>query len=346
MIKIIRTIRFLDSAVFLAPAIIGIVLSFKHISLNCINLFSLSLYLLAIYLLAIHVFLFNDWSDFERDLKDQNKISKHLHFKSLKYLGFASVFSGIFPLCIFLFFSYKSFVIAGVLLILSILYSSNWLFKHGKNTPGYSSLLHITGGTLSFVLGYIYNGGFEKFILITGLTFGFFLTGGHLFQEIQDIEGDKINNLLTTAIVLGKKKSFFLGLSSLGIGHLLLYFLMIQNYLPNLIIMNLTIEEKNKLETFVSIFQLLKCWSSAVSIHFLQDKMTIQIMDKSQICFTFIQFDKSWFSTYIQNGVGTLTKATVQSSQLTVLMNHSLKHDILEIILNEETDKIQFKGNS
>jgi len=102
--------------------------------------------------------------------------------------------------------------------------------------------------------------------------------------------------------------------------------------------MNLTIEDKNKLETFVSIFQLLKCWSSSVSIHFLHDKMTIQIMDKSQICFTFIQFDKSWFNAYLSNE----EKTTIQSTQLAILMNHSLKHDILEIILEDGLDKIQF----
>jgi len=105
--------------------------------------------------------------------------------------------------------------------------------------------------------------------------------------------------------------------------------------------MSLTIEEKANLETFVSIFQILKCWSSSVSIHFLQDNMTIQIMDKSQICFTFIQLDKTWFSKYDENMIE--QKATVQSTQLAVLMNHALKHDILEIVLNnEDNDKIQF----
>jgi proliferating cell nuclear antigen len=97
--------------------------------------------------------------------------------------------------------------------------------------------------------------------------------------------------------------------------------------------MRLTIESKSKLEVFVAIFQLLKNWSSHISIHFETDRLYIQSMDKSHICLADIEIKQNWFSSYdtIKN-----CNIAVDSSQFAILMNYALKNDSIELKLEDE----------
>lgn len=103
--------------------------------------------------------------------------------------------------------------------------------------------------------------------------------------------------------------------------------------------MRLTIENKTKLEVFVAIFQLLKNWSSHINMHFEKEKLYIQTMDKSHICFANIEIKNKWFSEF---HCSINHKISVDSSHFTLLMNHALKHDKLELIYEDENniDKI------
>jgi len=96
--------------------------------------------------------------------------------------------------------------------------------------------------------------------------------------------------------------------------------------------MRLTIENKSKQEIFVALIQLLKNWSSHIIIHFNSETIYIQSMDKSHICLADVCFNKNWFNNYecLKD-----TKLAVDSSQFSILMNFSLKHDITEISFDE-----------
>lgn len=97
--------------------------------------------------------------------------------------------------------------------------------------------------------------------------------------------------------------------------------------------MRLTIENKSKLEIFVSIFQLLKNWSSHINMNFEKDRLYIQSMDKSHICLADIEIKDKWFSVYdcsINN------KISVDSVHFSILMNYALKHDKLELKYEDE----------
>ena len=61
----------------------------------------------------------------------------------------------------------------------------------------------------------------------------------------------------------------------------------------NNILMRLTIENKSKQETFVAIFQQMKNWSSHINMHFENEKLYIQSMDKSHICLANIEIKGS-----------------------------------------------------
>ena len=99
--------------------------------------------------------------------------------------------------------------------------------------------------------------------------------------------------------------------------------------------MHLTIENKSKLEVFVSIFQLLKNWSSHINMHFENDKLYIQSMDKSHICLADIEIKAKWFTEF---DCSTNNNVSLDSTQFAILINYSLKHDKLELKCEDETD--------
>jgi proliferating cell nuclear antigen len=102
--------------------------------------------------------------------------------------------------------------------------------------------------------------------------------------------------------------------------------------------MQLSIENKQKLEIFVALFQLLKNWGSALTIYFKPDKLYIQTMDNSHICLAYIEIKDNWFSTY--QCTSELTSISINSTQFAVLINYALKHDKLELKCENDSDKL------
>lgn len=103
--------------------------------------------------------------------------------------------------------------------------------------------------------------------------------------------------------------------------------------------MYLIIDNKSKLEVFVSIFQLLKNWCSYINIHFEKEKLYIQTMDKSHICLANIEITDKWFTEYecLNNN-----NVSVDLNHFVILINYALKHDKLELKFddNNDVDKI------
>jgi proliferating cell nuclear antigen len=99
--------------------------------------------------------------------------------------------------------------------------------------------------------------------------------------------------------------------------------------------MRLTLENKGKQEIFVALFQLLKNWSSHINLHFEEERLYIQSMDKSHICLADIVIKNKWFCSYecTKNN-----KLSVDSTQFAVLINYALKHDIIEIKFDDNTN--------
>lgn len=101
--------------------------------------------------------------------------------------------------------------------------------------------------------------------------------------------------------------------------------------------MRLSIENKNKLEIFVALFQLLKNWGSAMTICFESNKLYIQMMDNSHICLADIEMKDKWFSTY---ECTTAIKISINSNQFAILINYALKNDKLELKCDPDSDKL------
>jgi proliferating cell nuclear antigen PCNA len=100
--------------------------------------------------------------------------------------------------------------------------------------------------------------------------------------------------------------------------------------------MHLKIENKGKLEIFVALFQLLKNWSGHISMIFEKDRFYIQAMDKSHVCLANIDIKSHWFTEYV---CGSTTKVTVDASHFCILMNYSVKHDIVEFRFDDDDSK-------
>ena len=99
--------------------------------------------------------------------------------------------------------------------------------------------------------------------------------------------------------------------------------------------MRLTIENKSKQEAFVTIFQLLKNWTTTINIYFEKDKVFIQAMDKSHSCLANIDLMGKWFTDY---DCTTANSISVDASQMSILMNYGLKHNTIELKFEDESE--------
>jgi proliferating cell nuclear antigen len=101
--------------------------------------------------------------------------------------------------------------------------------------------------------------------------------------------------------------------------------------------MRLKISDRGKQEIFAALFQLLKNWSGYVTLSFEVNRLYIQAMDKSHVCLASIVLSSSWFSEYecLSN-----TKISVDSGNLCILMNFSLKHEVIEFKFNDDSENL------
>jgi proliferating cell nuclear antigen PCNA len=92
--------------------------------------------------------------------------------------------------------------------------------------------------------------------------------------------------------------------------------------------MFLTINDKQKLTIFSTIFQMLKSWNPIITLTFSEEKIRIQSMDLSHICLTNIEFNKEWFSTYNCNNDFDIS---LNTSDFATLMKYATNYSTLEL---------------
>jgi proliferating cell nuclear antigen PCNA len=101
--------------------------------------------------------------------------------------------------------------------------------------------------------------------------------------------------------------------------------------------MKIVISDKIKKELFISIFQVLKCCSSQISLQVTQEKFHIQGMDKSHVCLFDVNIESDWFNKY---EVEENTNICFDSSIFFTVI--STKNDGLDLtIYNEDEDNLK-----
>jgi len=102
--------------------------------------------------------------------------------------------------------------------------------------------------------------------------------------------------------------------------------------------MKLSIENKAKKDTFISIFQLLKNCATLVNIIFNEDHLYIQGMDKSHVCLFDIKIYSSWFSSYEYVGASE-NKICVDTTILHTVLSMNQDDHIIFIYYDNSVDE-------
>lgn len=187
--------------------------------------------------LVAHVFVLNDWSGIDGDLRDLNRASRAFTTKGVSrrevgYLATALLMVGL-PLAALL--GTTPFVLALAIASLSALYSAPPFYF--KGLPVFNSLLHLIGGVLHFLFGYATFAVIDARAVAISCFFGLVFTAGHLTTEVRDSAGDAINGIRTNAVVFGKRQSFMAGLALFTAADALLFVFAAAGILPHILVL-------------------------------------------------------------------------------------------------------------
>ena len=166
---------------------------------------------LASMLLVAHIFSFNDWAGIALDANDPNKSADVFVTRGISRRHVLALSLGLLvtSLVLLALLGRQTLVLGMAIAALGALYSHPSL--NAKGIPVISSLPHLVGGTLHFLLGYSLFGDLDRRGMLIGLFFALTFTAGHLNQEVRDYEGDRLNGIRTNAVVFGKVPAFVAG---------------------------------------------------------------------------------------------------------------------------------------
>jgi len=182
--------------------------------------------------LVTHIFLTNDWSNMNTDLADPNRVGKSFMSAGVSRSDLAGLMIGLLALSLFLFSELGVIPLCFAVAIagLSALYSLpqfNW-----KERPILSSVLHLVGGALHFLLGYSVGGVIDGRAVAIASFFALTFAAGHLTQELRDYHGDARSEIRTNAVTFGQRRTFIASLVLFTLSQALLCYLAVHGTLP------------------------------------------------------------------------------------------------------------------
>jgi 4-hydroxybenzoate polyprenyltransferase len=162
-------------------------------------------------LLVAHIFSLNDWAGIALDSNDPNKSADVFVTRGVSRRGVAVLSLGLLAasLGLFALLPRQTLLLGIVIAVLGGLYSHPSF--NAKGTPVVSSLPHLIGGALHFLLGYSVFAGIDRPGILIALFFALTFTAGHLNQEVRDYEGDRLNGIRTNAVAFGRSAAFAAG---------------------------------------------------------------------------------------------------------------------------------------
>ena len=182
--------------------------------------------------LMTHVFMLNDWSGLTADLRDPNKAAGVFTARGVAQREIGALAALLLVLSLVLFSRIGAITIGLALAIatLSALYSLprfNW-----KGRPLLSSVAHLAGGILHFLLGYSVASAIDVRGVAIATFFALIFAAGHLTQEIRDHEGDATNGIRTNAVLFGPRHTFAASVVLFTLAQLLLFVLALERIVP------------------------------------------------------------------------------------------------------------------
>jgi 4-hydroxybenzoate polyprenyltransferase len=120
-------------------------------------------------------------------------------------------------------------------IMFSLAYSVPVWGIRGKSVPVFSSFLHFGGTLLSFLLGSLTFVSADLRSLLLASYPAVLITAGHLVQEVEDYEEDRLSRCQTNAVRFGQKPVFFLATTLFTFSFVILYWLADIGLLPSVI---------------------------------------------------------------------------------------------------------------
>lgn len=196
----------------------------------------LALLLLGSLALTAHVFVFNDWAGHSLDIRDPRRASHTFSHQGISRRQVARFAIALLILSIAAFaaLGMAAMLSGAAIASLSFLYSFSQRF--GKGAPVVASLHHLFGGALHFLLGYTLFHSLDSTGIWLSLFFGLVFAAGHLTQEVRDYEGDRLNGIRTTAVMLGCRRAFLTSFCLFTAAYSLLTTLAALGLLPGLLL--------------------------------------------------------------------------------------------------------------
>lgn len=191
-----------------------------------------ALALLASLLLVAHVFALNDWANLAADASDPTRSARVFTARGVSQRAFGVLCVALLVASLLLFA-----LLPGTTLLLAIgIAALGAVYSHpaidAKGRPGLSSLTHVAGGGLHFLLGYSVFATIDARAVMISLFFALTFAAGHLNQEVRDHAGDLANGIRTNAVALGRRATFFAGLVVFTLAYADLAFLAAQGVVP------------------------------------------------------------------------------------------------------------------
>jgi 4-hydroxybenzoate polyprenyltransferase len=202
-------IRYQEVLVLQGSPLLGAV--FAHPALTVESVVTAGLMAAASVLLVAHIWTFNDWAGAAGDANDPNRSGAVFATRGVSRRGVAALSLVLLgaSLALLLLLPRPTLLLGLVIALLGGLYSHP-LFN-AKGTAVISSLPHLIGGALHFLLGYSVFAPLDRQGTLLALFFALTFTAGHLNQEVRDHDGDRLNGIRTNAVVFGKGVAFAAG---------------------------------------------------------------------------------------------------------------------------------------
>jgi len=188
--SLLLRIRYREVLILQGPPLMGAALSLGP--WTGASLVSIGILFFAGFLLIAHIWSLNDWADLPA-----GRCNPMLGL-SLSLL--------VVSMALFACLGRTTLLIAIGVALLGFVYSHPAINAKGK--PVFSSLTHLAGGLLHFLLGYSVFSAIGLKAVMTASFFTLVFTAGHATQEVQDYEDDRFKGIRTNAVVFGKTAVF------------------------------------------------------------------------------------------------------------------------------------------
>lgn len=230
--QLFRCIRWADVLILQGAPVLGIAFSIGPITAT--KLIACAIFGAGSFLLVTHVFTLNDWADSK--LAHDGRLTtrpQQINISPQLLLSF-SLSTLAASLLLFLVLSPLIFLIAVTIAALGIFYSHPSL--NAKGMLIVSTLLHLVGGLLYFLLGYALFSPIDYRGVAIGLFLGLTFAAGHPVQEARDVLEDRHVGANTNAIIFGQLPCFVAGLILFTAQYVYLFWLAWSGLIPRFLV--------------------------------------------------------------------------------------------------------------